>query len=71
MDVTGFPERSAQRENLRGGTTIMAKEYEATEGIMFDGDSFFARELLTAYPDQEHLGDFFFERWHHWDHNTA
>src|SRR4029077_3486979 len=38
MGTTGFPERSAQGKNLRGDTTIVAKENEATEGIMFDGD---------------------------------
>jgi hypothetical protein len=40
----------------------VAKEDEATEGIMFDGDSFFAGEIRTTYSDQEHLGDFFSER---------
>jgi hypothetical protein len=48
-----------QRKNLRGSTTIMAKENKATEGIMFQRHPFFAGQFLTAHADQEHLGDFF------------
>jgi hypothetical protein len=37
----------------------MAKEDEATEGIVFHRQPFFAGQFLSADADQEHLGDFF------------
>jgi hypothetical protein len=55
----GVPKSAGQRENLRGMTTIMAKENKATEGIMFHRHPFFAGQFLSADADQEHLGDFF------------
>jgi hypothetical protein len=61
----GVPESLGQRENLGRITTIMAKEDEATEGIMFHCHPLFATEFLGADADQEHLGDFFSYRWHH------
>ena len=55
----GVPKGSGQRENLRGITAVMAKENEATEGIVFHRHPFFAGQFLSADADQEHLGDFF------------
>ena len=69
--VSRVPECTAERRDLLRSEAIVAKKYEAAEAVFFESPALVIFQSLAAAADDEHLSNFFAQRFHARDYTTT